>query len=117
MENLHAFEGTWVPIEAEMDGEKAPREFTDYAEIELARGNYSVRFGGVTADSGTYYFEEAGLTLAGMQGPNAGKTIPCLHKFEGEILVVCYGLGGMRPDRFGTSSGSQRYLARYRRKK
>jgi uncharacterized protein (TIGR03067 family) len=116
MDDPRLFEGIWVPIEAEMDGEKAPQEFVEYAEVELAGGNYTVRFGGVAADHGTYYFEPAGLTLAGMQGPNAGKTIPCLHRFEGGILVVCYGLGGSRPDRFGTATGSQTYLARYRRK-
>jgi uncharacterized protein (TIGR03067 family) len=116
MSNGHPFEGLWVPIAAELDGEPAPREFTDHAEVELADGAYVVRYGGVAADRGSYFLEEAGLTLVGMHGPNAGKTIPCLHRFDGEHLVVCYGLGGVRPAEFTTAGGDRRYLATYRRK-
>jgi len=116
MENGADFEGTWGAIEAEFEGERAPAEFTSHAEVELRAGNYFVRYGGVTADQGTYFVDEQGLTLVGMKGPNAGKTIPCLHKFAGGDLVVCYGLSGRRPARFHTGPGSQTYLATYRRR-
>jgi hypothetical protein len=51
-----------------------------------------------------------------MTGPNAGRTIPCLYKFNGSVLSICYGLGGIRPDRFKTAKEQQRYLANYQRK-
>ena len=51
-----------------------------------------------------------------MTGPNAGRTIPCLYKFSGDILSVCYGLSGTRPDKFKTAQDQQRYLANYQRK-
>ena len=112
----HSLDGIWQPVYAEMDGEEAPKMMLDKMEIELANGEYAVRFGGVTADQGSYVVTADGLTLAGMIGPNAGRTIPCLHKFAGDVLSICYGLGGTRPDKFSTAKDQQRYLANYHRK-
>ena len=109
-------EGVWRPVYAEMDGEEAPKMMLDKMEIEFVGGEYAVRFGGVTADQGTYVVDAGGLMLFGMIGPNAGKTIPCLCKFVGEMLSVCYGLSGTRPDKFTTARDQQRYLANYQRK-
>ena len=110
-------EGIWQPLYAEMDGEEAPKMMLDRMEIELVGGEYAVRFGGVTADQGTYVIEnDRHLTLAGMIGPNAGRTIPCLFKFSGGALSICYGLSGVRPDKFSTAQDQQRYLANYQRK-
>ena len=89
----------------------------DKMEIELLNGEYAVRFGSVTADQGTYTLDAEGhLTLAGMIGPNAGKTIPGIYKFAGDQLSICYGLGGSRPKKFATKNGEQLYLVNYQRK-
>ena len=56
------------------------------------------------------------LTLRGIAGPNADRVIPCLHKFIGDTLMICYGLGGTRPAHFHTEAGAQLYLVTYRRK-
>jgi uncharacterized protein (TIGR03067 family) len=109
-------DGLWRPVYAEMDGEEAPRMMLDKMEIELTGGEYAVRFGGITADQGTYQVDADGLTLFGMTGPNAGRTIPCLYQFSGNLLSVCYGLSGIRPDQFKTAKDQQRYLAKYQRK-
>jgi len=109
-------EGVWQPVYAEHEGEEAPKMLLDKMEIELTGGEYAVRFGGVTADQGTYLVEAGGLTLFGMNGPNAGRTIPCLFKFAGDALSICYGLGGTRPANFASADGSQIYLANYVRK-
>lgn len=110
-------EGTWRPVYAELDGKEAPKLMLDKMELELTGGNYAVRFGGVTADQGTYTVEADGhLTLAGMIGPNAGRTIPSIFKFAGETLSICYGLGGARPPKFSTQGGAQLYLVNYQRK-
>ena len=110
-------EGCWQPVYAELDGEEAPKMMLDKMEIELAGGEYAVRFGGMTADQGTYKIETEGhLTLAGMIGPNAGRTIPGIFKFAGDTLSICYGLGGARPQKFSTQSGGQLYLVNYTRK-
>ena len=113
---MHSLEGVSQPVQAELNSEPAPKSMLENMEVELAGGSYVVRFGGVAADQGTYEIEPAGLTLRGVTGPNAGRTIPCIHKFVEGRLVVCYGLGGVRPDDFGPATGDQRYLASYQRK-
>ena len=109
-------EGVWQPVYAEHEGEEAPKMLLDKMEIELTGGEYAVRFGGITADQGTYTIDADGLTLRGVAGPNAGKTIPCLYKFAGGVLSICYGLSGTRPAKFATTEGSQLYLANYQPK-
>lgn len=109
-------EGRWQPVYAELGGKEAPKMMLDKMEIELLNGEYAVRFGGVTADQGTYTVERDGhLTLAGMIGPNAGRTIPSLFKFAGDTLSICYGLGGALPQKFSTQGDEQLYLSDYRR--
>lgn len=85
-------------------------------ELELRNGTYTVRFGGLAADHGTYRVEPGGITLVGIAGPNAGRTIPCAAKFVDEMLSLCYGLGGTRPTSFATGKDPQLYLVNYRRK-
>ena len=113
----HSLEGIWQPVYAEMDGEEAPKMMLEKMELELTGGEYAVRFGGVTADQGTYTVDAEGhLTLAGMIGPNAGRSIPGIFKFAGDTLSICYGLSGTRPKKFSTATGQQLYLVNYRRK-
>ena len=114
---MSSLEGRWQPVYAEMDGDEAPMMLLEQMEIELVGGEYAVRFGGVIADQGTYTVEsESHLTLAGMIGPNAGRSIPSIFKFTGDTLSICYGLGGVRPKQFSTQDGGQLYLANYQRK-
>ena len=112
----HSLEGLWQPLYAEFDGEEAPLEVLKQTEVELAGGKYTVRFGGVAADHGTFEIDESGLMLRGTAGPNEGRTIPCLFKFIDDTLMICYGLGGVRPKKFGTAPGGQLYLVTYARK-
>lgn len=110
-------EGRWRPVQAELDGEAAPMEVLERTEVEFAAGRYAVRFGHLTADEGTFALDPAPghFTLRGTQGPNAGRTIPCLFAFAGADLRVCYGLEGERPAAFATQAGSGLYLVTYRR--
>jgi len=108
--------GIWQPVYAEHEGEEAPKMMLDKMELELTGLEYAVRFGGVTADQGTYVVEPEGITLRGIAGPNAGRTLPCIFKFAGGALSICYGLGGTRPQQFATGKDSQLYLVTYRRK-
>jgi len=109
-------EGIWQPLYAELGGEEAPKMVLDKMEVELADGKYTVRFGGVASDHGTFAVDDAGLTLVGIDGPNAGRIIPCIYKFVGETLSICYGLGGQRPVKHHTGQDPQLYLVNYTRK-
>lgn len=112
-----SLEGLWQPLYAEFDREEAPQEVLQQTELELRDGRYTVRFGGIAADHGTFVFDDAGLlTLHGTAGPNEGRSIPCLHKFIDDTLMVCYGLSGVRPEHYRTTPGGQLYLVTYKRK-
>jgi uncharacterized protein (TIGR03067 family) len=112
-----SLEGIWQPLYAELGGEEAPKMMLEKMEIELTAGKYAVRFGGLTADHGTYTSDAEGhLTLHGVAGPNAGKTIPSIFKFASETLSICYGLGGTRPEKFSTGNDADLYLVNYQRK-
>lgn len=115
---MNSLPGRWQPLYAELDGEQAPAEVLAQTEFELAAGIYTVRFGRIAADTGSYTLEATPhhLTLHGAIGPNAGRTIPCLYKFVDDTLMICFGLGGTRPASFRTAPSSQLYLCTYRRK-
>lgn len=108
--------GLWQPVYAELGGEEAPKMMLDKMEVELTEDHYTVRFGGETYDRGTYAVDAEGITLRGTAGTNAGRTIPCIFKFSGGALSICYGLDGARPDNFTTAGDRKRYLVNYRRK-
>lgn len=107
-------------IRAEVAGENSADLLALRVELELTGAAYTVRFAGQVADRGTYSHDDAGspavLTILGVEGPNAGRTIPCLYQLAGDRLRVCYGLDGTAPTAFATAAGSQHYLATYRRK-
>jgi uncharacterized protein (TIGR03067 family) len=114
---MKELEGIWQPLYAELGGEEAPKMALEKMEIELADGKYAVRFAGLTADHGTYTVDAEGhLTLHGVAGPNAGRTIPSLFKLAGETLSICYGLSGTRPAKFHTGHDPELYLVNYQRK-
>ena len=113
-------DGIWELVRAELDGEQAPELVTTKTVLTLANGAYEVRFAGEIADRGTF---EAGTTpddktilLRGTEGQNAGRTILGIYQLVGERLRVCYGLSGVAPAAFTTATGTERYLATYRRK-
>jgi uncharacterized protein (TIGR03067 family) len=58
------------------------------------------------------------LTITGTDGPNKGKTFPCIYELDGDTLRVCYDLSGVKaPADFSTAAGTQLYLVTYTRKK
>ena len=114
---MKELEGIWQPLYAELGGEEAPKMMLEKMEIELADGKYAVRFGGLTADHGTYTIDADGhLSLHGVAGPNEGRSIPSIFKFIGETLSICYGLGGTRPTKHHTGKDPELYLVNYIRK-
>lgn len=116
MNNQSGLEGIWQPVYAELDGEEAPIEVLQQTVVEFSLGEYFVSFGGEISDQGSYVVDATGLTLSGLDGPNAGRVIPCIFKLADNALSICYGLGGARPKKFATASGQQLYLVNYQRK-
>lgn len=108
--------GRWEMIKAELAGEDAPDMLALRVVLDLTSVTYAVSFAGQVADRGTYILDGDTLTLSGTEGPNQGRTIPCILQHRGDLLRVCYGLDGNAPTEFSTRPGVQHYLATYRRK-
>ena len=117
----HPLHGIWEMIRAESGGEPSSELLALRVELHLSVDTYAVHFAGELADQGTYSRTSSEphttLLLFGAQGPNAGRTIPCIYQLVGDRLRVCYGLDGTTPTTFATTAGSAHYLAIYRRKK
>lgn len=108
-------EGTWRPIHAELGGETAPAEVLEQTLLIITAGKYAVKFGGQVADQGEIMVDAEGLTLLGIEGTNAGRTLPCLYKQKGNRLRICFGLDGVRPPDFAPRTDSRHYLVDYKR--
>ncbi|MDQ5979370.1 MAG: hypothetical protein QG602_2344 [Verrucomicrobiota bacterium] len=111
-----ALTGRWEMTKAELAGEAAPEILELRVVLELTAVTYAVSFAGQVADRGTYVVSGDALTLTGTEGPNQGRTIPCILQHRGDLLRICYGLDGTAPTEFATKPGTQHYLATYRRK-
>ncbi|MBS0663135.1 MAG: TIGR03067 domain-containing protein [Verrucomicrobia bacterium] len=112
--------GTWQIVKAELAGEEMPAFVASRVEVELADGTYVVRFAGQVADRGTFTLAADGgvqeIRLYGVEGTNAGRTIPAIYQQVGDRLRICYGLDGIRPSTFATAAGQNLFLATYRRR-
>jgi uncharacterized protein (TIGR03067 family) len=91
--------------------------------LKLNKGDYEVTVTGeAESDTGTWTLDAAarpkGMKIAGLKGPNAGKTFPAIYDLKGDTLCICYDLSGAnRPAEFKTSAGTKLFLVTYNRKK
>jgi uncharacterized protein (TIGR03067 family) len=120
-DDAKAIEGTWLPTEAELAGEKFSDEVLKSIKLVLKGDEYTATVG-ENADKGTFTIDPAkdpkALDIKGTDGPNKGKTFLCIYKLEKDTLKVCYDLSGKnRPTEFKTKSDTQLYLAVYKRDK
>jgi uncharacterized protein (TIGR03067 family) len=114
-------DGTWLVVKGELGGTALPEEVTKTFTLTLAGGKYAVKVGGQD-DKGTCTIDPTKkpkeLDIKGEEGPNKGKTIPCIYDLDGDTLKVCYDLSGKkRPTEFKTEKDTLLYLAVYKRQK
>jgi uncharacterized protein (TIGR03067 family) len=113
------FDGTWIPVTATMNGVVLPAEclhdtrvlFTGEKYLATAKG---IRDYGTCQEDATT--KPATVTIVGVEGPNAGRTLLSIYQVEGDRLTVCYDLQGVAfPTEFKAEVGSGHYLVTYRR--
>ena len=114
-------QGSWTPIKADLGGQPVPEAVLKSISLKLEKGKYEVSVGGAT-DKGTYTLDSTtkpkSMTVAGSEGPNAGKTFPAIYELKGGTLRICYDLSGTkRPSEFKSVAGTRFYLVTYSRKK
>lgn len=120
-EELKKLDGVWKVSTGELGGNPLPEEFAKSLTLTLEGGKYKVLVG-VQEDKGTCTIDPSKkpkeLDIKGEEGPNKGKTIPCIYELDGDTLKVCYDLSGKkRPAEFKTEKDTLLYLAIYKRQK
>lgn len=119
-ETASPIDGEWLPFQAELAGENPPGLVLARTEVAFRAGRYTVRFDREIADQGSFVTgantPHATLTLTGIKGHNAGRTIPAIYQVRGDRLRICYGLDGTLPLSFAAGVGTRFYLVTYRRK-
>lgn len=114
-------EGTWLPVEAELGGQKFPDEHLKTIQLTMTKGTYTAKVGEVL-DKGNYKLDPAAkpraINITGTEGPNKGKTLLAIYELTGDSLRICYDLKGKkRPTEFKTAKNTQQFLVTYKRKK
>ena len=124
-DDLKAMSGTWKPAKAELAGQPLPPPVLKSITLKMNGANYEVIVEtekGPSPDKGTVVVDSAAqpkaMTVAGVTGPNAGKTFPAIYELTGDTLRICYDLSGAaRPTEFKTTPGTKLYLVDYERVK
>ncbi len=114
-------DGTWKPVEVELAGSKVPEAVYSTWRLELAKGSYALK-GAESPDTGTISTDAStkpkSMEVKGTDGPNKGKTFPCIYELDGDTLRICYDLSGKkRPAEFKTMKETKLYLVTYKREK
>lgn len=115
-----AISGNWTPIKAELAGKPMPDAVLKMMKLKLADGKYEAM--AESPDYGSYTLDTAttpkSMMITGTNGPNKGKTFPCIYELDGDTLRICYDLSGTRrPPEFKSVAGTKLYLVTYSRKK
>ena len=125
-DDLKAMTGTWKPTRAEFGGQPMPSPVLKTITLKIDGANYEVTVDSEQAkgrvDKGTVAVDRntqpKGMTITGVDGPNAGKTFLAIYEFTGDTLRVCYDLSGAdRPTEFKTAPETKLYLVVYERSK
>jgi len=116
-----AMEGTWLMETAEISGNKFPDELRKATKLVMKGSKYTLTVGNMP-DKGTVKIDSSAtpktMDITGTDGPNKGKTIPCIYELDGDTLKVCYNLGGKdRPTEFKTTAESKYFLVTFKRAK
>jgi uncharacterized protein (TIGR03067 family) len=114
-------QGSWVPVTAEMGGQKMPEQTLRAFKLTLSGDKYTAKNGEIT-DSGTFKLNPSAkpktMDITGTDGPNQGTTFLAIYELAGDTLKICYDLSGdERPKEFKSNAGTQEFLVTYRREK
>src|SRR5271166_4176061 len=92
-------DGTWVPSSAELAGKKLPADAIASWKLVVKEADYTFTSNEPT-DKGTVKVDRSAkpmtMDIKGVDGPNKGKTILAIFELNGDILKVCYDVGGQK---------------------
>ncbi len=115
--DANALKGVWTPVKWELAG-KSPAAVPNMT-LTLTEGQYEL-VEGPSIDSGRITIRPnlkiKEMDIVGVKGPNAGRTIPAIYRFEKDMLTICYGLDGKRPKLFESPKKTLTLLVTYSQK-
>ena len=119
--DVSALKGTWLPVSAEMSGQKVPDEVLKLIQLTIDNEKYTVIDGKAT-DKGKIIYDSSGklktMDITGEDGPNKGKTFLAIYELSGDSLTICYDLEGKeRPAEFKSKEKTKLFFVTYKRKK
>ncbi|MEM7393911.1 MAG: TIGR03067 domain-containing protein [Verrucomicrobiota bacterium] len=120
--DLKKLQGIWYPESAHLAGQPLDAAVLEMTKLILRYTNYVMVVNNDTGDQGVFKIGEdkspKQMELIGTAGPNKGKSFPCIYKFEGDKLLICYGLdAATRPKDFKSRAGTLDCLITYRKRK
>jgi uncharacterized protein (TIGR03067 family) len=106
--------GTWVPVQQEMNGRQLPP--ASFQTQKLIIGDSTYIFNAESEDKGALKYADGKMDIWGKEGVNTGKHFTAIYKYENERLTICYNLAGdSYPEAFETTDKPLLFLAVYKK--
>jgi uncharacterized protein (TIGR03067 family) len=119
-DELKKFEGAWVLVSSEHDGEKAPEELIKTAKASVKGDKVTLSVGGKTVMEAEFKVDPTKkpktIDSTATAGPDKGKKSFGIYEMEGDTLKICYN-EKERPKEFSAKKGSGNTLDTYKREK
>jgi uncharacterized protein (TIGR03067 family) len=121
-DELKKFDGTWVLVSSEKDGEKAPEEALKKVMPKAVSKDGTVTFFSDGKEQGQATFtvdptkKPKTMDATMTTGPDKGKKSLGIYEMEGDTLKICYN-EKERPKEFSAKKGSGNTLDTYKREK
>ena len=112
---LKKFQGTWKMVSGEMDGQKLKDEHVKRSKVVFTGDKAKLFMPHQCKDTMNAVTTKLDpskdlkiINWVRANGPNAGKTMPAIYKFEGsDTLHICFDpMMATVPEKFGTNVGS-----------
>ena len=104
------FQGAWQRVSIIDDGKAV--EGAEKGSVTFKGGEYTLRDGDTVKSTGTYKLDDSKepkeFDVMPGAGPNKGKTLKGIYKFDGDKLIYCIaGPGVDRPKELASPAGSK----------
>jgi uncharacterized protein (TIGR03067 family) len=112
--NQNNLNGTWIPVEQEMGGQKLPSSVFADQKLILQDSTYTVS--AEHLDKGVVNYHGNQMDIISREGANAGKAFKAIYKIEHGLMTVCYDLSGKDyPQEFSTQGKPLYFMSVFKR--